>query len=128
MWCLALVARADGGPSSDEGAFKPAAPLRSLMYGQVQHFKAMGELLESKNVPDRTERLIAEAGVLAELANVNVHHKDKPDYKGWARQVRDLSLAFATEAKKDKDASPEKLESLRQNLKDTCMACHDVYR
>lgn len=128
VWCLTLVARADDGPGAASGTFKPAADLHALMYGQVQHFKAMGKLVQDANAPDRAERLAKEAGVLAELANVNIHHKNKADYQTWARQLRDTSLEFAAEASKEKDADQSRLESLHKKIKNTCVACHDMYQ
>lgn len=128
VWCLTLVARADSGSAAPSGSFKPAASLDGLMYGQVQHFKAIGKLVKNKNAEDRAERLAMEAQVLAELANVNIYHKDKADYRGWAETLRDTSLELATEAEKKKDADQSRLESLHKKLKKTCMACHDIYQ
>jgi len=128
VWCLTLVARADDGPAVAPDSFKPVAPLKALMYGQLQHFKAMGQLVGNEKAKDRAVRLAMEAGVLAELANVNIHHKDKSDYQSWARQLRDTSLEFAAEAEKAEGADQSRLESLHQKLKNTCTACHDMYR
>ena len=128
VWCLTLVARADSDTHPPSDSFKPAASISGLMYGQAHHFKIVGQLVKNKNAKDRADRLAMEAQVLAELANVNIYHKDKADYRGWAETLRDTSLELATEAEKKKDADQSRLESLHKKLKKTCMACHDIYQ
>lgn len=128
VWCLALVANADNAPPVSNRPFKPVADLHSLMYGQAVHFKAMKGLLEDPSAEKRFERLTREAGVLAELANVNTHHRDKEDYRAWAAEVRDTALAFSKEAKKAAGADEAKLGKMLRQIRQTCGDCHDMYQ
>ena len=128
VWCLAVVARADQAQSHAPSlVFKPAASLHALMSGQVQHFMAIGELIADPGAKGRAGRLRVEAELLAELANVNIYHRDKTDYRGWAAELRDTSLALAAEARK-KPPDQDRMVSLHAKLKATCGACHDVYQ
>lgn len=125
-WCLVLVARADSAQDAPK-AFKPVAPLESLMEGQEAQFEQIGELMADKEVRFRTNKIRLAAELLAEFANVNVHHNAKADYQGWAGTVRDLSMALATEAKKGRSADEDKMKELVKQIETNCNACHDVY-
>ncbi len=129
IWCLTLVARADNppGPASDS-AFKPAATLVSLMHGQDQQYKAIGDLLADPKARSRTEKLVTAAELLAELGNVNHYHNAKADYSGWADAIRDTALELSREVKKRTAADEGKMKSLHKKLGRTCMACHDAYQ
>lgn len=129
LWCLALVAGADDSPPAPAaGGFHPVASIDSLMHGQLGQFKAIKQLLSDPKAEKRAKRLLHRAELLAELANVNIHNKDKPDYKQWATQLRETALELSREAKKKAGADENKMVALFQKLKKTCGACHDVYQ
>lgn len=129
VWCLALVAGGGEGQSSNAtSAFRPAASVDSLMHDQDHHFEVIAELLEDPGAKKRTKRLFRHAEILAELANVNVHHRTEADYRSWAARLRDMSLELAAEAKKEGGADEDRMGTLFQSMKKTCMACHDIYQ
>lgn len=129
VWCLALAARvnsAEGDAARNE--FKPVAPVEALMHGQMVFFKGIGEQIAQPASGDRNHEIEESAEILAELANVNRHNKDKDDYRGWATSLRDTALELAQEAGKGDGADNARMDKLMQTLKATCTACHDVYR
>ena len=129
VWCLTLVARGDNGkPAGTPAPFKPVASLHSLMEGQDMHFSAIGVLLDQPDAKNRGKRLIVEAELLAELANVNMLTRDKEDYRGWASEVRGMSLDLARLAKKGDGGSEKEMKLLYRKLNKTCLRCHDAYQ
>jgi len=129
IWCLALATSADSAQSVGEtGAFKPVAPVGSLMHGQGVFFKAIRAELEEPANEERNHEIQEAAEVLAELANVNRLNKDKADYRTWATELRDTALAMATEAGKKAAADETELQSIFTTMKAKCQACHDVYQ
>ena len=130
LWCLALVQRVDSAQPAPAASpsFKPVARVHSLMAGQSLVFKQINEALANSQAKHRTEMIEVFAEVLAELANVNTLNSEKEDYRGWAGQLRDLSLDLAAEAKKKKKAGEDRMKTLVSNLKNTCMSCHDAYQ
>lgn len=134
VWGLAWVT---GGRTAASAAmqpapatldFKPVAELESLMHGQETHYKAIAELLKNAAAPKRHHDLHVHAQVLAELANVNRHNKDKEDFRNFATQLRDLALKLAEEAEKAETADETRLKTLFKDIENTCTACHDVYQ
>lgn len=131
VWCLALVARAeDPQPPAAKagGAFAPVASVTSLMNGQQEQFDALTTLAADAQAKGRWNKMTIAAELLAEFANINTLHKDKPDYQGWARELRATSLLVAAEAKKKSSADENKIKDLVKKLDATCKACHDVYQ
>ncbi len=129
FWCMTLAARVDSAPpGATPKAFKPAASVHSLMQGQGRFFEGITQLLEDPTARDRADRLMVEAELLAELANVNRHNQSEVDYIEWAGQLRDTALELAREAKKKKDADEARMRKLHKKLKATCLACHDHYQ
>ena len=126
---MTLAARVDSAqPATTPKAFKPAASVHSLMQGQGRFFEGITQLLEDPTARDRVGRLMVEAELLAELANVNTHNRREADYVEWAGQLRDTALELAREAKKKKDADEARMKKLHKKLRSTCMACHDHYQ
>lgn len=129
VWCLVLATRADSAQAgAAAGEFKPVAPVGSLMHGQMVFFKEITEQLGKPAGGERNHEIAESAGVLAELANVNRHNKDKEDYRGWATSLRDTALELAKEAGKADAADNARMNKLIQTMKATCAACHDVYQ
>ncbi len=129
LWCFALATSADNGnPASAGGTFTPVAGVAALMHGQMTFLKEIGKAMGNKSNPDRNEGIAASAEVLAELANVNRFNKNKEDYRGWATQLRDTALQLAGEADKKEKADESHMKKLFQEIKNTCVACHDAYQ
>jgi len=129
VWCLAVATRADSAQAQTPGTeFKPVAPVDALMHGQMVFFKEITEQLGKPAGKDRNHEIEESAEVLAELANVNRHNKDKDDYRGWATTLRDTALELAKAAEKEGGEGEAQMQKLVQTLKSTCAACHDVYR
>ncbi len=129
VWCFALVSQVDSAqPASGHSPFKPVATVHSLMEGQGLVFKQIHSALTNPRTSKRSEQITAFSEVLAELANVNALNSDKEDYRGWAGQLRQTALELAAEAKKEKNADDERMNTLLARLKNTCTACHDVYQ
>ena len=129
FWCMTLAARVDSAqPSTMPKTFKPAASVHSLMEGQDRFFVGISQLLGDPGARNRAKRLVVEAELLAELANVNTHNRIEADYVEWAGQIRDTAMKLAGEAKKKKGADEARMDKLYKQLKATCMACHDQYQ
>ncbi len=126
IWCSTLVARGDGKTASAD--FKPVASVGALMHGQGAHFSALKELILYGEGPDRALGMAAEAEVLAELANVNTLHGEKEDYRAWTKELRDLALQLAGEAKKGDKADNDGIRELFKKMSARCSACHDRYQ
>lgn len=122
-----LVGSSESSSAADRG-FKPAASIEALMHGQDMAFQNLGRLLEDKQARNRANALFLDAELLAELANVNIYHKDKADYRAFATIVRDTALDLAREARKRNQADEARMKSLYDKLNETCLACHDVYK
>jgi len=123
---LTLLAQVQAPPAANAKPFVPAATVDSLMNGQQDYFKAIQDLLEKGGKNTKQIRISAE--LLAELANVNHYHNDKKDYRDWAKELQDTSLALAREADKRKSASLDEMKKLLVRIDDVCTACHNVYR
>ncbi len=121
---LTLIAQ-DAGTAP---AFKPAASLHALMHGQESHLLALKELLDNAKAKDRISNLATHAELLAELANVNIYHNEKADYRAWARDLRETSLEFAKEAKARGEKSEANMKAGFERIKTLCTACHDAYQ
>lgn len=129
LWCFALATSADSAqPVTTAGVFTPVASVSSLMHGQGKFFKEISQALGNMSNPERNEEIGYSAEVLAELANVNRFNKNKEDYRGWATQLRDKALQLAREADKKEKANESHMKKLFQEMKNTCVACHDVYQ
>ena len=129
IWCLALVTRAGSAePTAAQLPFQPVASVHSLMHGQQTFFQHIGDALKGGEGSKEKKDIREAAEVLAELANVNRHNMGEDDYRAFASQLRDTALQLAQEAKKKREADHEKMRKLFRKLKDTCTACHDVYR
>jgi len=129
IWCLTLVARGDGKePAAPSSEFKPVASVDSLMYGQGAHFSALKDLILYGEGPERAEGMVAEAEILAELANVNTFNAKHDDYRVWAGELRDLALQLAGEAKKGSKVDNDTLRGLFKDMNARCSACHDKYK
>ena len=129
VWCLALASRAetmmgDPGPIT----FKPAASIHSLMFGQQTFYKRLKQELAKPATAGRNEDIHHAAEALAELGNVNRHHRDKADYVQWATQLRDIALDLAKEAAKKTPSDDDRMKKLYLSIKQTCADCHDVYQ
>lgn len=129
LWCFALVTSADSGhPGSAADIFTPVAGVEALMHGQMTFLREIGKALGNMSDPDRNEGIEESAEVLAELANVNRFNKNKEDYRAWATQLRDTAIQLAREADKKQKANESHMKKLFQEIKNTCVACHDVYQ
>jgi len=125
----AVKVEAQGAPAQTgaPAAFKPVSEIHHLMEGQELHFNALGELMKDTSARGRIGRIAMHADVLAELANVNTHNRDKSDYRAWAGQVRDLARQIVAEAGKKASADDAVLKGLMVKINDTCKSCHDAY-
>lgn len=125
-FCFTTVTSAEGPVSNPP--FKPASSVHSLMGGQGMVFRRLQKAVTNRNTEKRNETIDVLAEVLAELANVNQYNAKKDDYAGWARQLRDESLALSQEAKKGTSANDSAMRKSLRTLKSTCNSCHDVYQ
>jgi len=116
----------DGGGSP--GPFKPVASVVGLMNGQGMAFKRIQQAVTDRNMDERHKSIHVMAEVLAELCNVNQYNENKPDYQRMARDVRELALKLAEEAKKGAGADDNVLRTALRDIKNGCTACHDVYQ
>ncbi len=128
IWFLGMASRADSAaPDAAIAAFKPVSSVHALMHGQGMFFKKIRKGLNQPAGEERNKDIGEAAEILAELANVNRYNNPKQDYRNWAKQVSDISLELAGEAKKS-DASDEKMTSLAGKMGAACGACHDAYQ
>jgi hypothetical protein len=128
LWCLLLVARADSAEdakASASSAYKPVAPVISLMHAQGHHFGRITDLIGDEKAEDRFEHLRHEALILAELCNINAYRAKETDYRDWAAQARDGLVRFA-EAASDHDVGEAK--TLAREVQSHCRSCHDKYK
>ncbi len=129
LWCFALATSADSAqPAATAGMFTPVASVQSLMHGQMTFLREIGKALGNMSDPERNEGIQESAEVLAELGNVNRFNKNKDDYRAWATQLRDTAIQLAREADKKQKANESHMKKLFQEIKNTCVACHDVYQ
>jgi hypothetical protein len=116
-------------PGSDAArAFQPVASIDSLMNGQKEQHDALRALLADRKASGRSKKIHRAAELLAEFANVNTFHKDKPDYRAWAREVRDGCVELAVEANKRGVLDENRMQALFTRITATCESCHDVYQ
>lgn len=111
---------AQDAASQPAAAYRPIAPKIDLMEWHDRAFNAM-RLAIAKKKPAAAEH----AWLLAELANVNSHHSDETDYRGWAAAVRDGAAEIAKAAKEKKF---DRAKELAKTMSDTCTSCHDKYQ
>ncbi|MBL8878606.1 MAG: cytochrome c [Phycisphaerales bacterium] len=120
-WSSAIFGQESAINPTPSGGFKPTTPRTSLMHW---HDRAFDELLEGISRKDGES---AEAAwLLAELANVNSFHSEKPNYRNWADQLRDGAIEIADTIRKKRDF--DRAKALCNKLKDTCKRCHDAYK
>lgn len=102
------------------GSLSPAAPHHILMEWHDKAFNDFNLALTKK----KPEAAAQNAWLLAELANVNTLHSDKPDYREWAGAVRSgAAEAAAAVAAQDFD----KAKAIAKGINATCEACHNKY-
>jgi hypothetical protein len=130
VWCLGVVQKVHSeekeAAAKAEG-FQPVAPVHDLMEGQEYHYKEIDKQLKEKG-KENFKLVRIHANVLAELSNVNQYQADmakEADYRKWAVEARDLSLALA-DAAKAKNA--EKSHELYREIYTRCTNCHDKYQ
>jgi soluble cytochrome b562 len=112
-----------GGPA--DSVFRPVAPLHALMYAEGEHYDRINALLIDPKEQDRIARIRDEAMTLAELANVSRLHNENSDFRQWAEQLRDASIALANAANGGDLAAAKELS---KQMNATCMACHKKYQ
>ncbi len=112
-------------PTESERAFKPVAPISSLMYAQDMHFERIHSLLVDEHETDRAIKIRHEAMTLAELANVNRLHKDKNDYRHWADEVKAFAMELGTAAANGDFVTAK---NLYKQINTSCTACHKKYQ
>lgn len=126
--CIALVSRADSAQASGKKPFQPAISVHHLMEGQELVFDQLNDAIKKTELPRRTHTIEALASILAELANVNTQNSDQDDYQGWAAELRGHAMTMAEEADKKKDADNQKMLKIYKNMRQICIACHNVYQ
>ncbi len=127
IWGLVLVADA-ASPQDKQlatGPYKVVAPVNTLMIAQAQHLGQIKDLITDESAEERFETLGAQAFILAELCNLNAFRATKDDYRGWAAEARDKSLALAQAAEKNDDSN---FKTLFKEIRTTCKNCHDAYQ
>ncbi len=103
-------------------AFKPAIPQEQLMDWTDRAFGQM-KLAIAKEEQKKAEN---HAYLLAELANVNVHHKpDDAKFGKHAQDVRDAALELA---KLVSAGDYKQAKTVVDRVAAACTACHDAYR
>ena len=113
---------------SSPGPFSPVATVAGLMNGQGMAFSRLQKAVTTRSMEERHRTIQVMAEVLAELSNVNQYNENKPDYQQMARDVRELALKLAEEAKKGSGADDNVLRKAVRNIKNGCTACHDAYQ
>lgn len=115
--------RAAGEPPEPAAAksFTPVTNVEQLMEGQEMLFKGIRKAITE----NKWDVAAKQAWILAELANVNVHHARKPQYADFAR---DMSAKCVDLAKtlKTKDAAEAKKAAGVVN--ESCKTCHDQFQ
>lgn len=128
IWCVGLVGQVyseeKAAASASASGYQPVAPVHDLMEVQEDQFNTIKKLLTATGKDPDFKAMSRHAYVLAELCNVNHYQSEKPDYKKWAFQARDLSVSLA-KAAKAKDAAQAK--DLFKKIHTTCGECHDKY-
>jgi hypothetical protein len=127
IWCVGLVQKAyseEKAPAPQTAGYRPVAPVEPLMQAQKEQYNALRSQLQTAGKEDF--RVIQQrAYILAELCNVNHYQSDKADYRKWAFEARDLSLALA-QAAKSRDAAQAR--NLLKQINNRCALCHDAYQ
>lgn len=125
---IARSGRAQAPAAKAPVGFTPVMSLHSLMIEQDRHFESVVDLIRSGNGKERFVDMEHEAMALAEMGNINGYHKgssEHDDYRGWAGQLKNLSIELALHAKsKNADAARETAKQISA----TCKACHNKYR
>lgn len=118
----------DKDRASEAGAYHPVASVHDLMEIQQDEGNVVKKQLAGAT-PD-FGKVADSSYALAELSNINRHQSDKPDYREWATQVREMSLELAALEKSNDpaDARRTKARDLYRQINTTCGKCHDKYQ
>lgn len=127
VWCLVLATTAESH-DAPAGGFKPVAPVDGVMTAQGLVIKELKNAVTVSKSPSRPKDIKHLAQAMAELSNVNIHHGEKDDYRKWATDLRDTSLALAKEAETKPAPDDAKMKTLLTTIEKTCDACHDAYQ
>jgi len=108
----------------DPAPFKPVVKVSSLMTGLGG---AAGKIQEAYRSEEehRLKSLAAWSDVIAELSNVHMQHRRKPDYLEMADSTRTIALELASAARADV-VDEMQLATLMANLDTSCGTCHDA--
>lgn len=127
IWCAGLVQKVyseEKAAAAAEPPFKPVSPVEPLMEAQEEQFNAIKKQLSAAGKED-FKAIERYAYVLAELCNVNHYQSEKDDYRKWAFEARDLSVALAKAAKaKEVDKAKDTFKQIYTK----CGECHDKYK
>ncbi|RKY20103.1 MAG: hypothetical protein DRQ55_08745 [Planctomycetota bacterium] len=125
---LAPAAAQEQGGSPDAAEvppFKPVARVSSLMAGIGSAFGSMREVFPLPGDEHRLDRIVAWSEVIAELSNVHMRHRRKPDYLEMAADTRSIALELARAARADMPDEAQ-LATLFETLDNSCSTCHDA--
>ena len=81
--------------------FKPVARVSSLMAGIGLAFGKMSDIFPQTEEEHRLGAINAWSEVIAELSNVHMRHRRKPDYLEMAADTRSIALELARAAHTD---------------------------
>jgi len=101
--------------------FKPISTVEQIMEGQQMIFGQVRDGIRDQKWP----QAVTAAHVLAELANVNVHHAKDDTYARYAGEMAKKSAALATTLMKH---DSEQAQAALSAVSNTCKTCHDAYR
>lgn len=113
--------KAQTSQAKPAAAFKPVQSIQDMMAGQGKLFTEIREGILDKQWKEAGKA----AWILAEIGNVNQYQNDKPDYKGFAKQMslRCAELAGALQ-REDEQAARRIVRQVGQ----ACSTCHDKYK
>jgi hypothetical protein len=112
-------------PAAKPAAYKSVATVHSIMESQQDHFDEIKKLINATDKGPDFAAVEKHAYVLAEFCNINSYQKDKEDYKKWAVEAKDLSLALAKAAAAKNVADAQKIY---RQIHTKCGECHDKYQ
>ncbi|MCB9898532.1 MAG: hypothetical protein H6825_11050 [Planctomycetes bacterium] len=121
------AAALDDGPADPGVAppFTPVARISSLMAGIGWAFGSLRDVLPQIDEEHRLDRIVACSEVIAELSNVHMQHRRKPDYIAMAADTRAIALELARAARADMP-DESRFTTLIATLEASCNACHDA--